>query len=93
LVKQYQAEIANNPSVEMIHVSLDRDKKAAEAWAAKEGFPWPTVMMDKIKESGFEDHMPSAVPDYKLLSKDGKVVAQGKGKVFAKAAELTKKES
>ena len=77
----------------MIHVSLDRDKKAAEACAAKEGFPWPTVMMDKIKESGFEDHMPSAVPDYKLLSKDGKVVAQGKGKVFAKAAELTKKES
>lgn len=92
-MKQYQAEIANNPAVEMIHVSLDRDKNAAQKWAAKEGFPWPTVMMDKIKESGFEDYMPRAVPNYKLLSKDGKIVAEGKAKVFAKAAELTKKET
>jgi hypothetical protein len=92
-VKQYQAEIADNPGVEMIHVSLDRDKKAAETWAAKEGFPWPTVMMDNLKKSGFEDYMPRGVPNYKLLSKDGKIVAEGKGEVFAKAAELTKEET
>jgi hypothetical protein len=92
-VKQYQAEIANNPAVEMIHVSLDRDKKAAETWAAKEGFPWPTVMMDKLSESGFEDYMPRGVPNYKLHSKDVKIVAEGKGEVFAKAAELTKEET
>ena len=92
-MKQYQAEIANNPGVEMIHVSLDRDKKAAETWAAKEGFPWPTVMMDNLKKSGFEDYMPRGVPNYKLLSKDGKIVAEGKGEVFAKAAELTKEET
>ena len=92
-MKQYQAEIADNPSVEMIHVSLDRDKKAAETWAAKEGFPWPTVMMDNLKKSGFEDYMPRGVPNYKLLSKDGKIVAEGKGEVFAKAAELTKEET
>lgn len=77
----------------MIHVSLDRDKKAAETWAAKEGFPWPTVMMDNLKKSGFEDYMPRGVPNYKLLSKDGKIVAEGKGEVFAKAAELTKEET
>ncbi|MBQ96920.1 MAG: hypothetical protein CMP30_02855 [Roseibacillus sp.] len=93
MVKQYQAEIADNPGVEMIHVSLDRDKKAAETWAAKEGFPWPTVMMDNLKKSGFEDYMPRGVPNYKLLSKDGKIVAEGKGEVFAKAAELTKEET
>ena len=92
-MKQYQAEIANNPAVEMIHASLDQDKKAAETWAAKEGFPWPTVMMDKLKEGGFEDYMPRAVPNYKLLSKDGKIVAEGKGEVFAKAAALTKEET
>ena len=92
-MKQYQAEIANNPAVEMIHASLDQDKKAAEAWAAKEGFPWPTVMMDNLKKSGFEDYMPRGVPNYKLLSKDGKIVAEGKGEVFAKAAELTKEET
>ncbi|MAT30797.1 MAG: hypothetical protein DBX00_04910 [Verrucomicrobia bacterium] len=92
-MKQYQAEIADNPGVEMIHVSLDRDKKAAETWAAKEGFPWPTVMMDNLKKSGFEDYMPRGVPNYKLLSKDGKIVAEGKGEVFAKAAELTKEET
>ena len=50
-------------------------------------------MMDKLKASGFEDYMPSAVPNYKLLSKDGKIVAEGKGEVFAKAAELTKEET
>ena len=49
-MKQYNEEIATNPAVEMIHASLDRDKKAAESWAAKEGFPWPTVMMDKIDQ-------------------------------------------
>ncbi len=92
-MKQYNEEIATNPAVEMIHASLDRDKKAAESWAAKEGFPWPTVMMDKIKESGLEEYMPRGVPNYKLLSKDGKIVAEGKGEVFAKVAELKKEET
>jgi len=49
--------------------------------------------MDKLNEGGFEDYMPRAVPNYKLLSKDGKIVAEGKGEVFAKAAELTKEET
>ena len=77
----------------MIHVSLDRDKAAAQNWATKEGFPWPTVMMDKLKESGFEAYMPRGVPNYKLLSKDGRIVAEGKAQVFAKAAELTKEDT
>ncbi len=93
MVKQYKTEVADNPAVEMVHVSLDRDKNAAEAWAAKEGFPWPTVLMDKLKASGLEDYMPRGVPNYKLLSKDGKIVAEGKGEVFAKVAELNKEKT
>ncbi len=77
----------------MVHVSLDRDKNAAESWAAKEGFPWPTVMMDKLTASGLEEYMPQGVPNYKLLSKDGTIVAEGKSEVFAKVAELKKEET
>ena len=92
-MKQYKAEVADNPAVEMVHVSLDRDKNAAESWAAKEGFPWPTVMMDKLTASGLEEYMPQGVPNYKLLSKDGTIVAEGKSEVFAKVAELKKEET
>ena len=77
----------------MVHVSLDRDKNAAESWAAKESFPWPTVMMDKLTASGLEEYMPQGVPNYKLLSKDGTIVAEGKSEVFAKVAELKKEET
>jgi|TARA_B100001105_G_scaffold247965_1_gene233185 hypothetical protein len=93
LVKQYKEEVADHPSVEMIHVSLDDDKKAAESWAAKEGFPWPTVMKDNLERSGLGDYLPRGIPNYKLISMDGEIVAEGKGAVFQKVAELSKTEA
>ena len=89
-MKQYNDQVADNPNVEMIHVSLDNDEKAAESWAAKEGFPWPTVMRAKVERSGLDAYMPQGIPNYKLIDKDGKVVAEGKGAVFAKIAGLKK---
>lgn len=79
--------------VEMVHVSLDQDEDAAESWAAKESFPWPTVMMSKMKRSGLDGYAPRGVPNYKLISKDGEVVAEGKGAVFQKIAELKKTDA
>ena len=93
LVKQYEENVADNPIVELIHVSLDRDEKAAEAWAAKESFPWPTVTMANMKQSGLEAYSPRGIPNYKLIDKDGKVVAEGKGAVFQKVKELKTTEA
>ncbi|NIP98757.1 MAG: hypothetical protein GWO24_37270 [Akkermansiaceae bacterium] len=87
-MEQYKDEVAENPKVEMIHVSLDADEGAAEAWAAKMGFPWPTVMRAKVDRSGLEAYMPRGIPNYKLIDKDGKLVAEGKGQVFQKIADL-----
>ena len=94
-MKQYNEELADHPNVEMIHVSLDNDEKTAEAWAAKEGFPWPTVMRDKLEKSGFDTYMEGrfGIPNYKLIDKDGKVVAEGKGPAFQKIAELKKTDA
>ena len=91
LVAQYKEQVAKHPSVEMIHVSLDFNKAKAEAWAAEEQFPWPTIAMDKIEQAGIKDLTPQEAPSYKLVDLTGKVVAQGKEAAFAKIAELGKK--
>ncbi len=87
-MKQYKSEVADNPKVELVHVSLDNDEKAAEAWAGKEGFPWPTVMRADMASSGLDAFAPQGIPNYKLIDKDGNVVAEGKGAVFQKIATL-----
>lgn len=89
-MKQYNEQVADNPTVEMIHVSLDNDEDAAEAWAAKEGFPWPTVMRGKVDRAGFDTYLEGGIgiPNYKLVDKDGKVIVEGKAAVFQKVAEL-----
>jgi hypothetical protein len=94
-VKQYNEQVADNPLVEMIHVSLDDDEKAAEGWAAKENFPWPTVMKSKLERSGFDSYMSGrfGIPNYKLINKDGEVIAEGKEAVFQKVAELKKTDA
>ena len=90
LVAKYKEEVADHPSVEMIHVSLDFNKAKAEAWAAEEKFPWPTIAMDKIDPAGLKAFTPQGAPDYKLVSREGNIVAHGKDAVFAKVAELAK---
>ena len=89
-MEKYNDKVATNPAVEMIHVSLDSDEKAAEAWAAKENFPWPTVMRDKLERSGLSEYAPRAVPTYLLVDGDGNRIAEGNGPVFAKVDELKK---
>ncbi len=86
---KYNEIIANHPSVEMIHVSLDRDEKAALQWAQKENFPWFHVLPDKVKRSKLgKYHTSGRVPFYVLLDKDGTVQAKGSPTVFNTAKSL-----
>jgi hypothetical protein len=49
--------------------------------------------MGKMKQSGLEGYSPRGIPNYKLIDKDGNVVAEGKGAVFQKVKELKKTEA
>ena len=87
-MESYKKHIADNPKVAMVHISLDEQESAAAKWAAKEGFPWLTILLPKVKESGFEELTSGLVPDYLLLSADGTVLAKGKEDCFKKIASL-----
>lgn len=96
MVETYNKVLADNNKVTMVHVSLDRSDDLAEKWAAKEGFPWLTILPDDVKGCGLSEyHTTGSVPCYVLLDKDGEVVVGGSPSsqgCFAKAAELADKE-
>lgn len=71
-------------------MSRDSDDDAAESWAKKNNFPWPTIMMDKQEKSGLEKFKGRGVPHYVLIDKEGKELAVGKDQSFDKIKELTK---
>lgn len=88
-MERYQAEIADNPKVEWIHVSRDQDDNAATVWAAQTNFPWLTVMPRDVDRSGLLEHRTAnSVPHYVMLDGEGNVVANDSAAVFRKIAEL-----
>lgn len=92
-MEKYNKTLVGNDKVLMVHVSQDQDEKAAEDWAAKEGFPWLTILPDDTKRAGLaEYHKRAVVPFYIMIDKDGNEVAQGSGPVFEKAAALGEKD-
>ncbi len=95
-METYNKVVADNDKVTMIHVSLDRSKDLAEKWAAKESFPWITILPDDAGKSGLKPfHTTGSVPCYVLLDKDGEVVVPGSPSsqaCFKKAAELAEKD-
>lgn len=82
LVKQYNEIIAKNDKVELIMVSFDETVEEAAEWAKKESMPWPSLVGDDKNGSFLLKKPVQAVPTYRLYSKDGKVIAEGKKKVF-----------
>ena len=89
-MEKYNKTIAGNSKVAMVHVSLERQEGLAEVWAAKEGFPWRTILPKNIKSSGMMDYKKTRfVPEYALIDKNGRQIASGGGEVFNKAVELT----
>ena len=88
MAAQDKEEITPRPDVEMIHLSLDFDPKAALAWATKEKFPWPTIPMDKIEDAGLAKLTPQQAPGYLLVDDKGTVLAKGKDAAFKKVVTL-----
>ena len=87
-MEKYEESVAKNKNVEMIHVSYDRDDDSAQDWAAKEAFPWLTVLPKNAERSGLREyHQGRGVPSYSLVKADGEVVATGSS-VFSKAKDL-----
>lgn len=86
---KYKKVLEGNQKVAMIQVSRDQDNDSAEAWAAKEGFPWLTVLPDDVERSGLLDYRPgNFVPAYTMVDKDGNKVVDGAEAVFQKAKEV-----
>ena len=91
MVEQFKASIADNPKVEFIHVSADSSEDDAEVWAAKEGFPWLTVVPDDVKRSDLMAFKTkNSVPHYVMLDAAGNLVANSSSEVFSKIASLSK---
>ena len=94
-MEKYNKHIAEVPNVEFVHVSLDRDEDAAEGWAAKEEFPWLTIMPDKVERSGLRAYKTTtSVPEYHLVDGEGNTIVKGSPSgtaCFAKIDELAEK--
>lgn len=74
----------------MIHISHDRDEDSAEEWAAKEGFPWLTVLPKDVDRSDLVEYkVANSVPHYILVDAAGNRLADGSSAVFGKVRELT----
>lgn len=92
-MEKYNKDLADNPKVVMIHLSSDQDEESAEKWAAKESFPWLTILPDDVERSGLAEYRTrNVVPFYVMVDKDGNPVAEGADGCFAKAAELKEKD-
>ena len=88
-MEKYNEKIADNPKVELIHVSQDQESPAAETWAVDAGFPWLTVLPENFEESGMlKYYTEPEVPFYTMVDGDGKEVAQGAAAIFEKIDSL-----
>ena len=87
-MESYHEKIAGNDQVELIHFSYDESEADALKWAKKEKLPWPTVLPDKQEATDLERFAGDYVPEYILIDKDGKVIANGKDECFAEIAKL-----
>ena len=88
-MEKYKKQIGPNPLFEMIHISMDEDVKAATDWAAKESFPWLTIL-PKVNPAGVMSYYPEeGVPEYILVDAAGnKILTAPSDEVFLKMAEL-----
>ena len=87
-MEKFNTLVANNPNVEMIHISLDRDSSAAAGWAVADSLPWFHIVPENAESSGFlkfKSH--GFVPEYALLKADGTRLATD-GDVFPKIKAL-----
>ncbi|GHC57111.1 hypothetical protein [Roseibacillus persicicus] len=99
-MEKYKKHIADLPNVEFIHISLengDDGAEKAEKWAAKESFPWLTVLPEDAEKSGLSAYKTTnSVPEYHLIDGDGNTVVAGThvgDAAFAKIKEIAEEAS
>jgi hypothetical protein len=88
-VEKFKKTVAENSKVEMVHISLDRDKNAAEGWASRAKLPWLTLLPDDAKKTDLMKMFGSirGVPTYFLVKADGEKIGTGSG-VFSQIENL-----
>jgi hypothetical protein len=81
LVEKFKKTVAENSKVEMVHISLDRSKGAAEGWASRAKLPWLTLLPDDVKKTELMEMFGSirGVPTYFLVKADGEKIGTGSG--------------
>ena len=91
-MEKYNNKISKLGNLELVQISVDRDGAKATAWAKKESFPWPTILMADIEKTMVKDIKTNAVPTYVLIDKDGKEIARAhdSATVMTKFEEITK---
>ncbi len=78
-VKSYNAAVVNNPDVEVVMCSCDRDAASAEKWAAKENMPWPFILgKDWSLIPAVKAVSPRGIPTMILVDAEGKVISTGR---------------
>ena len=73
----------------LIQISGDNSEDDAEEWAAKENFPWLTVLPGDRTIRDLDLRSRKAYPSYLLVDAEGNIVAQGSGEVMSKVASLS----
>lgn len=88
-MEKFNKSIADNPKVEMIHISQDNSDGPAEQWAADEKFPWLTILPDDTERSGLLEYRTRpVVPFYTMVDGEGNEVANGSAAIFSKIGQL-----
>ena len=87
MVEAYKRDVATNPKVELIHLSLDLDEQKALSWARKERFPWPTLLKNDTGKELLSHHR-GGVPAYVLVDRSGNLLASGKREIWDRLRKM-----
>lgn len=77
IVKEYK-RIKKNPSIELIHVSADRNPADALKWAKEVKAPFPVILPNTAKvPQALTQNSSGGIPNMLILNSEGKVIAEG----------------
>ncbi len=82
----YRANIAENPQVELVMMSKDKDSAHADEWAKAANMPWPILYyasFDQVEVA--RANLPEGIPMMILIDNTGDVIAQGRSEAMLKA--------
>ena len=92
IVKEYE-KISKNPDLELILVSDDHNKSAAEKWAKETQISFPTVLPGKgVDIKVLKLRTNKGIPSLMIVDAEGKVVAEHHPGILMKKYEQTIKE-